>query len=194
MLMGEVEKNVIIGVAIFLLLLFGLCILIYSNISNIVEISPAFKTTISRIPLLNKRLEETNIKANLENQLSLIEQEKEKIQLEWQNIEKAKQELKAFEDKLKKMEQDLENKKNEVNYSLQRLEDNLQNIKEIASYYELMEPKTAANILSEMDNALVIQIFKNMKKSSVSQILASMDSKKAGEITLIMSGIANTKE
>jgi len=191
--MGELWKNLLIGIVVFMLLVLGFCLFIYYNISSVVELSPALKTTAEKIPILNKRLEEISVKANIENQLSFIEQEKGKIQSEWQNIDKTKQELKDLEDKLKKMEQDLENKKNEINSSLQKIEDNLQNIKEIASYYELMEPEAAANILSDMDNDLVIQIFKNMKKDSVSQILASMDSKKAGEITFIMSGIGNTR-
>lgn len=191
--MGEFGKSLLIGTAVFIMLILIFFLFLWFNSSNPDNLNPSVKTIITKVPILNKRVEEAKVKADIEKQLSFIEEEKNKIQSEWQNIEKAKAELKAQETKLQNIEQELELQKNELNSSMQKVQDNLQNVKDIAGYYELMEPDNAAKILSEMDNDLVIQIFKNMKRDSVSLILASMDPKKAGQITLIMSGINNTQ-
>jgi flagellar motility protein MotE (MotC chaperone) len=184
------NKNFIIALSLFIVmvvLILGL--ILYFNHVDLNKINPAVKKVLAIMPVFNNRLKQAEQMDEVQRQQKLIEEEKNKLKAEWDNIEKKNQELKVKEQELNNREQELKSKESELLAFRAKFETNLKNIKDISQYYEFMAPGNAAKIFATMDDELIIQIFQNMKKESVSQILSAMDPKKAASITKKMSGI-----
>lgn len=54
-----------------------------------------------------------------------------------------------------------------------------QELKDLAAIYEVMKPKAAASVLDRMDNHIVFDVFRRMKKKSTAKIMENMDTGKA---------------
>ena len=104
----------------------------------------------------------------------MIKQEQDKIEQEWSEINKQKDILQLKEKELIERELKLQEAENEALDTAEKIDAKLDNIKNIAKYYELMDATSAAKILSSLDDELVINIFWEMKRESVSQILSNM--------------------
>ncbi|MDK2877475.1 MAG: flagellar protein FlbB [Thermoanaerobacteraceae bacterium] len=184
------NKNFIIALSVFIVVvIFVLGLILYFNHADLNKTNPSVKKVLAIIPGFNNRLKQAEQMNEVQRQQKLIEEEKNKLKAEWDNIEKKNQELKVKEQELNNREQELKSKESELLATRAKLETNLKNIKDISQYYELMDPGNAAKIFATMDDELIIQIFQNMKKESVSQILSALDPKKAASITKKMSGI-----
>lgn len=73
-----------------------------------------------------------------------------------------------------------------ISQELNRLNVYNSKIKELVEIYEKMKPTDTAKIVEKMmvdDSSIMLDVLRNMKKSTVSQILNSMDTRKATEIT-----------
>jgi len=177
-------KTIFIGILIFLLLIsVAFYFLYYKNLST----THPLKKTILSLPFLKKetsqQLDET------ENAQKLLEEEKIRIEQEWAKIESEKKQIAEMEAQLIKKESELENLERELNIEKEKIETTLTSIKELAKYYELMDPKNAAAIMENMEDVLLIQLLRNMKKEVAAEILSNLDAKKAASITQKMSGI-----
>lgn len=133
-----------------------------------------------------KVLEQKEVKPS---QQELLEEEKQQIDEEWRNLELEKQELAHRVSQLEQKQLDLETWEKELGVLQDKLETKLQNIKDLAQYYELMETRNAAKILENTDDDFIIQLFSQMKKETASEILSNLDPKKAAAITKKMGGV-----
>lgn len=140
----------------------------------------------------------------------IFKERKSELLVELERIDEQKQALDALriatEDLLKKKEAKLSLKEDGVNQKLQEitqkensiksmLEENKAALKElkdlkmnnIAQTFAKMKPASASGILSEMDPVEATEILKSLKPKTVGKILTKMDSKKASELTLLLS-------
>ena len=95
-----------------------------------------------------------------------LEMEKQQIDEEWQNIELEKQEIAHRVSQIEQKQLELENFEKELAALQDQLETKLQNIKDLAQYYELMETRNAAKILENTDDDFIIQLLAQMKKET----------------------------
>ncbi|AZR73876.1 hypothetical protein BBF96_11040 [Anoxybacter fermentans] len=117
----------------------------------------AMSTTINE---LNNTIADKDRKIEeLLNQIKRLEKE----------IEKKDGEIKKFKEQLTS----LENKLTEHNLR----------IKEMSDIYGQMEPKKAAEILQGLDNELIVQILKTLKKDNAAEIFSFFSPSRAAEIT-----------
>lgn len=179
------KKSVILGASVFLVII--LTIAVFFNFLSLDFIS--IKALPGKIPFLNAKLAESEGKENLDMLKETLDEEKDKIQAEWITIEEQKKDLEDKESILDKKEQELADLEHQLTGLKTQLETSLKDIKDVAQYYELMEPNNAAKILNDLEDEFIVHLFKNMKKESVSRILASIDPKKAASVTKKMSGI-----
>lgn len=127
-----------------------------------------------------KKEELRKLKEVIDSKLDELEHKKKKLVGKEQNLKKRDKELSLLEDELQRKKEALE--KRETIYNDQEAK-----WQKLVSYYEDMKPDVAAAILSEMDDQIVIEIFRRMKKSQVSIVMMKMDPKRAGEISRKMS-------
>lgn len=184
------SKKLTIGVLIFIIVavLAGGVYLYFSH-GNLSK-DPLLKSVFSVVPAFSAKVKESEQINELERQKKLIDDEKSKIQAEWAKIEKANKELQTKQQELDAREQAINAKEAQLAASQDKVQSALTNIKNIAQYYESMDPSSAAKIFAAMDENLVIQILSNMnQKDAISQILSNLDPKKAASITKKMSGL-----
>lgn len=180
------NKNVTIGIAVFLILIFIVGVFVYFKLINSKRENPlSFKNPLGKIPFFNDKTK----KAAIQKEEDLIAKEKEDIKLEWNYIEQAKQELKQQEKDLEKKQQEILIQESEIQVTGEKLNTKLSNLKSTAQYYELMDAKKAAEIMSEMEDEFILQLFQYMKKENISQILTQLEPKKAANITKKMVGV-----
>lgn len=123
-------------------------------------------------------------------QVEREELERAKALLEEQrtNLEELANSLASWELQLKAKEEELVEQKAIIDELQQRLDTRVGNIQELVAYYEKMSASDAVEILGNIsDNALVINILRNMKEQKCSEILASMDPRKAARLIETMS-------
>ncbi len=182
---------VLIIIAIILLIALAAGIILYFNFYDINKLNPSLKAILSKVPILNKKIiqQDASADANKEEEKQQILQEKEKIKEEWAAIEKQKLELQNKEAELKQKEAELEAKEQEIQVNKEKLETQIANVKNLAQYYELMDASSAAKILQNVEDEFLIQLFQNMKKDAVAEILSNLDPKKAASVTKKMSGL-----
>lgn len=172
------KKHVIIGVAIFLILiLFSAIFFFLPNRKK--DSKENFTFSLPKI-FSRKEREKT-----LQEQK---EKEEERLKLEWDNIEKTRQELTRKAMEIDEKEQKLLTLENEITITQEKLDTNIENLKSVAKYYEMMEPSRAAEIMENLEDEFIIQLMQNMKKDSASRILEELDPKKAASITKKMGG------
>ena len=140
----------------------------------------------------------------------IFKERKSELLVELERIDEQKQALGALktatEDLLKKKEValsqkeevvesrlvEITKKEKSVKEMLAKNETALKNLKDIkmnkiAQTFAKMKAASAANILSEMGTIEASSILQSLKPKTVGQILTKMDSKKASELTLILS-------
>jgi len=127
-----------------------------------------------------KKEELRKLKEVIDSKLDELEHKKEKLAIKEQDLKKRDEELSLLEDELQRKKEALE--KRETIF-----EDQEAKWQKLVLYYEGMKPDAAAAILSEMDDQIVIEIFRRMKKSQVAIVMMKMDPKRAGEISRKMS-------
>ncbi|NLZ53279.1 MAG: magnesium transporter MgtE [Thermoanaerobacteraceae bacterium] len=177
-------KTIAKGIIILLVLILAvICFKYFNDPSNV---HPTIKTVFSKVPFLSKA---TSKHLNEGKKQDILEEEKIRIEHEWAEIESQKQQLADKQAQLIKKESELEALEKQLNADKEKLESTLTNIKDLARYYELMEPRNAASILENMDDDLLIQLLRHLKREVVSEILANLDSKRAAAITKKMSGL-----
>ncbi len=123
-----------------------------------------------------KKEELRKLKESIELKLAELEDKKKKLAIKEENLKKGDKELFLLEEELQRKKQALE--KRETIY-----EDQEAKWQKLVAYYEDMKPDAAAAILSQMDDQIVIEIFRRMKKTQVSITMMKMDPKRASEIS-----------
>jgi len=177
-------KTIVIGILIFLVLILAAFYFLYfKNLSN----THPIKTALSKIPVLGKVASQQLNEE--EKKQETLEEEKIRIEHEWAKIENEKKQLSDMQAQLVKRESELEDLERQLNAEREKLETTLTSIKDLARYYELMEPRNAASILENVEDELLIQLLRSMKDEVVSEILANFDSERAAAITQKMSGL-----
>jgi flagellar protein FlbB len=184
------NKSVILGAGVFLvIIILTIAVIFYFNFLSLDSFHPSVKALAGKIPFVSAKLTESESKKNLDMLKETLDKEKTRIESEWVTIE---QQMRDIEDKkniLDKKEQELTDLEHQLTGLKTQLETSLKDIKDVAQYYELMEPNNAAKILNDLEDDFIVHLFKNMKKESVSRILANLDPKKAASVTKKMSGI-----
>ena len=120
-------------------------------------------------------------KEELEKTRRLMEEERA-------NLDDLASSLASWELQLKAKEEELAEQKDVVENLQQRLEARVKSVEELVVYCESMDAADAVDILNNIsDNQLVIAILRNMKERKCSEILATMDPKKAARLMETMS-------
>jgi len=127
-----------------------------------------------------KKEELRKLKEVIELKLNELEEKKKKLAIKEKKLKKRDKELSLLEEELQRKKQALE--KREAIYENQEAK-----WQKLVAYYNDMKPDAAAAILSEMDDQIVIEILRRMKKSQVAIVMMKMDPKRAGEISRKMS-------
>lgn len=140
-----------------------------------------FRDAAAQIPVIGAYF--AKVSSEEQSLLEQLNNEKRLLEAEWQKLEKQSAELNRKQKELEQKELELSEREMKITQEQAKLEETLEDIKNVAQYYEMMAPSKAAAIMETMEDELVIKIFKNMKKEAVSEILASMDPKKAASIT-----------
>ena len=140
----------------------------------------------------------------------IFKERKGELLIELERIDEQKQSLSALktatEDLLKKREVSLEQNKEVIDNKLLEITKKEKSIKEmvaqnkkllakiedikltkIAQTFAKMKAVISSNILSAMDNTQAVRILQSLKPKTIGQILSKMDSKKASELTLLLS-------
>ena len=140
----------------------------------------------------------------------IFKERKSELLVELERIDEQKQALSALrvatEELLKKKEisvtqkeevvdrklAEITQKEESIKSMLAKNEETLKEIKtikmtKIAQTFAKMKAGSAANILSDMDSLQAVSILQSLKPKTVGQILTKMDSKKASELTVLLS-------
>ena len=140
----------------------------------------------------------------------IFNERKNELLVELERIDEQKQSLNALkiatEELLKKKENNLNQKEDVVNRKLMDISEKEKNIKndlaknekvlkeisdikmtKIAQTFAKMKAASASAILSDMEAVEAVNILNSLKPKTVGKILAKMDSKKASELTIILS-------
>ncbi|MEW6619395.1 MAG: hypothetical protein AB1422_08695 [bacterium] len=120
------------------------------------------------------------LKESIDLKLLELEEKEEKLAQKDKKLKSRAEELLLAEEELHRKKQAMEEK--------QRMYDDQEaKWEKLVTYYEGMKPDAAAKILAEMDDQIVVEIFKRMKKSQVAIVMMKMDPKRASEISRKMS-------
>lgn len=152
---------------------------IFSNLSKVPGVGALFappKITYEDV----KKEELRKLQESIDLKLNELEQKEEKLAIREENAKKREEELALVEEELQRKKEALE--KRETIY-----EDQEAKWQKLVTYYEDMKPDAAAAILSEMDDQIVVEILRRMKKSQVSITMMKMNPKRASEISRKMS-------
>jgi len=140
----------------------------------------------------------------------IFKERKSELLVELERIDEQKQALSALriatEELLKKKEvsvtqkeevverklAEITQKEESIKSMLAKNEETLKEVKsikmtKIAQTFAKMKAGSAANILSDMDSLQAVSILQSLKPKTVGQILTKMDSKKASELTVLLS-------
>lgn len=180
-------KNIIILGIIVVLIIVAICLFCF-KFYDFNRLHPSVKAVFSKLPILKNKVASEQF-SEMQEDDKIFEEEKERIEEEWLEIEKQKQEIKNKESELLKKQAELEALEQELEVVKGKLETQMESIKDLAQYYELMEARNAAKILENIEDDFLIQLFQNMKKETVSEILSNLDPQKAASITKKMSGL-----
>jgi len=108
---------------------------------------------------------------------------------QWSELKKTESDLKKAEDELNterqrlaQWEDELERREAAFTERQQEYEDREKQYELAVKYYRSMKPVTAAKILAQQEDLLVIELFRRMPERSVAAILAEMDPAVAGTI------------
>jgi flagellar motility protein MotE (MotC chaperone) len=150
---------------------------------NIGGISNRVLTQISKIPIFKNMISAKKVDnsqdqlKNLENELS---QKEKKLNEREASLNDKQKQLDDLQMQLNKKESDLNNLK-------LQLDAKKTSMKDLATYYDNMDPQNAAGILNKIsDDNIVITILSNMNKDSASKILSFMNADRAAQITKIL--------
>ncbi len=184
------NKSVILGAVVFLvIIILVIAVIFYLIFLSPDSLNPSVKAFVKKVPFLSEKLVQSEGKKKLDTLKENLDEERAKIESEWAKIEEQKRDLEDRKSILDKKEQELTDLEHQMTGLKTQLETSLKDIKDVAQYYELMEPNNAAKILNDLEDEFIVHLFKNMKKESVSRILAILDPKKAASVTKKMSGI-----
>ncbi|MDD2573203.1 MAG: hypothetical protein WCS98_00130 [Bacillota bacterium] len=175
---------VIVPVVVILALVLGFCIAFNlagmgvkaNNLLASLPVAGSFFKTVEeqKTPQQIEREELANTKKFLDEQRT--------------NLDELANSLASWELQLKAKEEELEEQKTAVEDLQKRLDIRVENIEELVVYYEKMDASDAVKILDNIsDNALVMNILRNMKEQKCSEILAAMDPRKAARLMETMS-------
>lgn len=152
---------------------------IFSNLSKVPGVGVLFappKITYEDV----KKEELRKLQESIDLKLNELGQKEEKLAIREENAKKREEELALVEEELQRKKEALE--KRETIY-----EDQEAKWQKLVTYYEDMKPDAAAAILSEMDDQIVVEILRRMKKAQVSITMMKMNPKRASEISRKMS-------
>ena len=181
------KKGLVISILIVILL--SSLALWYFKFMDPGKMHPKTKAVLSKVPVVNTKLKNHEEISDVKRREKLLADEWSKLNQIKADVDKDKDEIAKKEVELEKRRMELDEIEKELVATQEKLNSTLKNIKQLTRYYEFMEPKTAAEILGTMDNEFIIQLFKNMKMETVSEILSLLDTKKAAAITQKMSGL-----
>lgn len=137
----------------------------------------------SELPSLNKeqlqlKIEELSVTLNEKNQtLSLVEKE---VFTKDEEINQLKEQVKILEEQLKKKIVSDQNREAEI--------------ADLAKIYANMNPKNAANIISNLTSTEAVMIFAQMSVEAKSKILEKMDPVKAADLSILLKDQKYSKE
>ncbi|ADD02494.1 MULTISPECIES: MotE family protein [Thermoanaerobacter] len=164
---------------IFLILVGGTVLVIYFNLF---ESQTFLRKQLADVPVLGSLI----FPALQEDKDSQINKLTEELKAKNEKITEYETELKEKEDQINKLKAELEKVQKERELLKQQLENKQTSLKDIASYYQNMDPQNAAQILNNMSDEDVINILGYMNKDSASKILESLNADKAAKITNIL--------
>ncbi len=181
---GGGKKKWIIITLTAIVLIVGLCIAF-----NLVGMGVRVNNILASIPVTSSLFD------RMEEPKSPLEQEKEELQdmkraLEEQrlNLDELANSLMLWDQQLKEKEKELEGQREIIEELQQRLDTKVKNIQELVTYYEKMDAQEAVKILENIaDNRLILNILRNMKEQKCSDILATMDPRRAARLIEAMS-------
>lgn len=100
-----------------------------------------------------------------------------------QNITELQVEIEKLKSQLEQRDQQIAALNNQINGLETKLADHSIRVKEMADIYNEMERNKAAEILQGLDNELIVQIFKTLKKDAAAEILSFFSTERAASIT-----------
>lgn len=180
---------------ILLIVLLGLIIGggIYLDELGVVNLKPV----LSKVPLLKKRY--ASYKEFPQVSFELLKGEElrklqESIELNMEELGKKEEGLLSKEKELSNLEKELKGKDEELRQKdialqerIDAFNDREANLDRMATLYQSMSPAKAAAILQNLDDQIVIDIFRRMKGEIVSAVLMQMDPQKAATVSRKMS-------
>ncbi len=125
---------------------------------------------------------EFGLRALNRNKIASVEMEA-RLKAMRSDIGKEKAELLREVDKLQERLDALIKTQNELGESEER------SMRKLAKMYELMKPKDAAEIASNLSDDLLVRIIERMKEKAAAKLISAMDTSKAVRISKLLSGI-----
>jgi len=186
------NKSIRTGIIIFIVTVVIMAALIFAfKNANVSKFHPTVRSFFKWHPTYSEEALDNKMAKPKpkQQQQDRLEEEKHQIEEERHNLELEKQELANRESQLEQRQLEIEATERELAALQDELEEKLQNVKNLAQYYELMETRSAAKILENTDDEFIIQLLSQMKKETASEILSNFDPKKAAAITQKMGGL-----
>jgi len=180
---------------ILLIVLLGLIVGggIYLDKLGVINLKPV----LSKIPVVkNKYL---SVKGSPEVSFELLKGEElrkfqESIEMKMEELEKKEEGLVGKEKELSNLEKELKGKDEELRQKdialqerIDAFNDQEANLGKMATLYQSMSPAKSAAILQNLDDQIVIDIFRRMEEGIVSAVLMQMDPQKAAAVSRKMS-------
>ncbi|ABY92974.1 MAG: MgtE intracellular region [Caldanaerobacter subterraneus] len=173
------SKIWLIILIIFLILVGGIVSAVYFNLFG----SQTFlKKQLANVPVLGSLISPVPV----EDKNTQINKLTDELKAKDEKIAEYETQLKEKEDQINSLKAELEKVQKESDSLKQQLENKQTNLKDIASYYQNMDPQNAAQILNNMSDEDIIKILRYMDKDSASKILESLKAEKAAKITNIL--------
>ncbi|MDD2509679.1 MAG: hypothetical protein PHG94_00885 [Syntrophomonas sp.] len=186
-------KFLIVFLSLLLLLVGGYYLLLYLNLLS----APAF---LKNTPLLGNYVSQSMEKVSKlqyeqalkQKEMAMAENRKllQTLQDKAEEMEKTRASLADLKKRLKRSEQEDDNLKEEIaqlNSEIldlkSRQEGRSAAYKDMATYFGEMKAKTAADILSRLEDEDIIGIFSQMESDTVAELMENMDADRAARIS-----------
>ncbi|MGB9779298.1 MotE family protein [Caldanaerobacter sp.] len=163
----------------FILIVISTFLLVFFNVGG----SQTFITKkLSSIPFL-KGVVSPSVR---EDKDAIIGKLNEEIQRKEAIISENEQKIKEQEAQIESLKKEIEELKSENLLLKQQFESRQNSLKDIATYYQNMDPQRAAEILGNLSDQEIINVLITMNKDSASKILEALKPEKAAKITNIL--------
>lgn len=194
----------------FFLLVFFFVSLSALHVTRVFTFKQAFRSVpfgamsrvVSKVPGVGKPFSKQFQRlARKQKEAAPWEIQEQEIQTQWREIDEQKKQIINEKGTLKKQQNRIEQHRLSLEQMALRLKKEKErkvpvvptiavpayseeNLSRLSKIYAGMDPENAVKVLNSMPDELVIEIFRRMRESQVSDILSVMDAKKAGRLSV----------